>query len=110
MKRDPLIQHRILALLFASPWSSEITSSELLQQTYQTTSFHEKTTEDMLVDRSVLFTKAPAWQILKAIISKSSSLDCKEKYLDCPKYNYSARLPMTVKREPSLPLFTLESP
>lgn len=110
VKKDTLMQHRILALLIASPWSSEIISSELLQQAYQNSKFHEKTEADIFGDRSALFTKAPAWQILQAIITNPSSLDCKEKYVDCPKYNYSARLFMTVKRDTLLPLFTLESP
>ena len=100
-KKDMKSQHRILALLIASPYASEIQFSKRTQLAYQKAL--------NLSGNVAMFEKMPAWQVLKAIFNRSRVLDLKKDDPLTQKYFYSAALLRTIKVDAQAPLFKLSN-
>ena len=98
-KKDMKPEHRILALVIASPYASEIQFSKRTQLAYQ---------KNLSISGHVaMFEKMPAWQVLKAIFNRSRPLDIKKEDPLTQKYFYSAALLRTIKVDAQTPLFKL---
>ena len=102
-KKDTRAQHRILALLIASPQPNDIKFSKKAQLAYQTVLTLSQSAH---VAHSEV---TPAWQILKAIFNRRGILDPKKAITKNDKYYYSAALFSTVKVDGEASLFKLSN-
>lgn len=98
-KLDIRRQHRILALLIASPLPSEILFTQKAQLTYL------KSLSTLSQTKS---NKVPAWQLLEAILNRSSVLGQPKNSLIYPSYFFSATLIPTLKVDAETSLYKMK--